>query len=93
MQQAKELFDINGKNPEEIAAKYGQLLEQAEANRLAETVKKVEKRMKDIEKQTMTCRKELSDECERHYKEEQRLLKANKQMKQQLDAANDRNEK
>lgn len=41
----------------------------------------------------MTCRKELSDECERHHREEQKLIKANKQLKQQLDQANEKVEK
>ncbi len=49
--------------------------------------------MKDIEKQTMTCRKELADECDRHYKEEQKLIKANKQLQTQITQAADRAEK
>lgn len=41
----------------------------------------------------MTCRKQLADENERNYREEQKLVKANKQLKQQLDQANDKVEK
>lgn len=48
--------------------------------------------VQDIEKQTMTCRKELADECERHYKEEQRLIKANKQLQTELEKANKKSE-
>lgn len=41
----------------------------------------------------MTCRKELADECERHYKEEQKLIKSSKQLKQQIDQSNEKLEK
>uniref|UniRef100_A0A914VIN2 Uncharacterized protein n=1 Tax=Plectus sambesii TaxID=2011161 RepID=A0A914VIN2_9BILA len=78
---------------EELVTKYSQLIEQSEATRLAETVKKVEKRMKDIEKQTMTCRKELADECDRHFKEEQKLLKNTKQLQAAITASNEKSEK
>ncbi|VDO99237.1 unnamed protein product [Soboliphyme baturini] len=43
LKHAKELVE---NKTEELVSKYSQLIEQSEANRLAETVKKVEKRMK-----------------------------------------------
>ena len=41
----------------------------------------------------MTCRKELADECDRHYKEEQKLIKTTKQLRSQLEQANEKGER
>lgn len=89
LRHAKEIVE----NRAEEFSRYSQIIEKSEYDRLAETVKKVEKRMRDIEKQTMTCRKQLADENERNYREEQKLIKANKQLKTQLDQANEKVEK
>uniref|UniRef100_A0A915IZA3 Uncharacterized protein n=1 Tax=Romanomermis culicivorax TaxID=13658 RepID=A0A915IZA3_ROMCU len=86
LRHAKEIVE----NRAEEFNRYSQIIEKSEYDRLAETVKKVEKRMRDIEKQTISCRKQLADEHERNYREEQKLNKLNKQLKQQLDQANEK---
>jgi cell division protein FtsB len=68
-------------------------LVRVQATRLADTVRKVEQRMKDIERQTSSCRKELADECERHHKEETRLTKEIKTVKSELDKEKEKNER
>ena len=78
---------------EQLVGKYTTLIEQCEASRLADTVRKVEQRMKDIERQTTTCRKELAEESERHQKEEQRLNKELKQARQDLEREREKAEK
>ncbi|KHJ48915.1 MATH domain protein [Trichuris suis] len=89
LKDAQEIFS----QEDEVLVNCGKLICERDNTQVAETVKRVAKQMREMQRQAEYCRNELSEQCKRHFREEHRLNKLNKHLQASLDSANEKLEK
>uniref|UniRef100_A0A5S6QPL5 RING-type domain-containing protein n=1 Tax=Trichuris muris TaxID=70415 RepID=A0A5S6QPL5_TRIMR len=89
IKEAREFFTQD----DEVLVNCGKVVCGRDGRQVAETVKRVAKQMREMQRQAEYCRNELSEQCKRHFREEHRLNKLNKHLQASLDSANEKLEK